>query len=118
MHILPRADEAEIALSKLTEYALEPIKSRGKSVAFRDVLGYTKKNADRLIDNIRRNLKNFPAEEKGDKGYGKIYTVQMELQGETGKSANVITVWLDDKYIDKMRLISVYIKKRKADIRD
>ncbi|MDR1616682.1 MAG: hypothetical protein LBR98_06690 [Syntrophomonadaceae bacterium] len=114
LNVLPKADEAVIPIEKFINYALDPIRSRGKSVAFSDILGYTKDNVDLLTTNIRQNLKNFPAENKGDKGYGATYAVLMELTGANGKTANVMTAWLDDNKTGQMRLISAYIKRRKG----
>ena len=114
MNVLPKTDEAVIPIEKFTSYVLDPIKSGGKWIAFREALGYTKNNADLLMANIEQNLKKFPAESKGDKGYGETYSVLMELTGVNGKTANVMTAWLDDRKTGKMRLISVYVKKRKV----
>jgi hypothetical protein len=113
MSILPKADDVLILREKFIYYSLHPLKSGGKSIAFRDALGYTIENADLLIANIRKNVKNFPAEYKGDKGYGESYAVLMELTGENNKTANVMTAWLNDKNTGIMRLTSAYIKKRK-----
>ena len=52
MHILPNTNNVTIQKEKFTDYILDPIKSRGKWIAFRDALGYTKSNADLLIQNI------------------------------------------------------------------
>ena len=114
LNMLPKADKVVIPAEKFINYALNPIKSRGKAVAFSEALGYTKDNADLLMLNIRQNLKKFPAENKGDKGYGETYAVLMELMGVNGKTANVMTEWLDDNKTGKMRLTSAYIKKRKG----
>lgn len=114
MNILPRADEAVIPDAKISGYALDPIKSRGKSVAFQEALGYNLHNAELLADNIRKNIKNFPAVNKGNTGYGETYAVLMELTGVNGKTANVMTAWLDDARTGEIRLTSTYIKKRKG----
>jgi hypothetical protein len=114
MVILPNADEAVIPVAKFTDYVLDPINSRGKWIAFRDALGYTKQNAHLLIDNIKQNLKSFPAERKGDSGYGETYAVLMKLTGANGKTAHVMTAWLDDAQTGEMRLTSAYIKKRRV----
>ena len=114
LDVLPKFDEAVIPVEKFLNYALDPITSRGKSVAFRDALGYTKANVELLIVSIKNNLKCFPAISKGDNGYGETYTVLMELEGINGKTANVTTAWLDDLKTGKMRLTSAYIKKRKG----
>lgn len=114
MDILPKADSAVIPLEKFTDYVLDPINSRGKWIAFRDALGYTQINAGMLIDNIRSNLKSYPATKKGDRGYGETYAVLMRLTGLNGKTASVMTAWLDDASDGKMRLTSAYIKSKKV----
>jgi len=113
MNTLPRYEDAIIPVEKFVNYALDPIRSKDKSIAFREVLGYDQSNACLLMENIRQNLKNFPAERKGDRGYGEVYAVLMELTGANGKTANVMTAWLDDKKTGEMRLTSAYVKKRK-----
>ena len=40
------------------------------------------------------------------------YEVIMTLKGVNGKTANVLTAWIDDAEADEMRLISAYIDKR------
>ena len=115
MNILPRADEAIVPIEKLVNYVLDPMKSRGKWIAFREALGYDWRNADVLRANIKLNLKNFPAEYRGDKGYGDTYAVLMRLIGENGKTANVMTAWwLNDRKTGQMRMTSAYVKKRKG----
>ena len=114
MATLPRADEAIAPIEKFTCYALDPQKSCGKSAAFQKALGYNAQNAAMLAANILNNLERFPAEFMGDTGYGEKYAVLMELMGANGKKANVMTVWLDDKATGKMRMVSAYVKKRKA----
>ena len=94
MTLLPNADDAIISEAKFIEYALHPIKSRGKSFAFEQALGYNLSNVILLIENIKTNLKNFEAIFKGDNGYGLKYEVQMELIGINGNSANVLTSWI------------------------
>ena len=113
MHILPKAHEAVIPLEKFTKYALDINKSPHKALAFELALGYNQSNVDKLIKNIKDNLDKFPAKSKGDKGYGNIYEVVLDLVGENGKTAKVLTGWLDDKLTGKMRLTTVYIDKLK-----
>ena len=97
MNVLPDFEKAIIQIEKFTEYVLHPVKSRGKWLAFRSALGYHLGNVDILMDDIRKNLTNFPAESMGNKGYGETYAVLMELVGPNGKTANVMTAWIDDR---------------------
>jgi len=113
MRPLPDYERAIIPIEKFTQYILDPIRSKGKAVAFERVLGYNIRNVDRLIENIRANLGNYGATEKEDKGYGPTYEVIMELTGETGRQANVLTAWITDNTSGEIRLVSAYIKNVK-----
>lgn len=111
--MLPQIDEAEIAIPKFTEYALNPLKEPNKAKAFKDALGYEMQDTEELIENIRKNLKNFEAVEKPDNGYGKRYEVLMALIGKNGNKANVKTAWITDKETGKTRLTSAYVTRKK-----
>lgn len=106
---LPRADEAVIPTSKLTSYALDEIKQSDKARAFREALGYTKANAQELLDNIKWNLPYFPAQKRGNNGYGERYEVIMTLKGPNEKTVKVLTGWIDDIETGEMRLTTIHI---------
>ena len=108
---LPRYTDAVIPKEKFTEYALNPEKDPNKAKAFQLALGYTKENADELIQQIYNRLSEYSAKEKPDNGWGKRYEVKMDLSGPNGKTAKVITAWIDDKKTGEMRLTSVYVDK-------
>ncbi|MDR0461652.1 MAG: hypothetical protein LBH62_09600 [Nitrososphaerota archaeon] len=112
MNILPNAGKAVIPIEKFTKYVLHPVKSKGKSYAFERVLGYNSSNANKLIDNIRNNIKNFEAIKKGDNGFGIKYEVTMTLLGENGRYAKVLTSWIVEHDSEETRLTSAYIKDR------
>lgn len=108
---LPRYKEAVIPKAKLTQYALNPAKDSNKAKAFEKALGYTVDNADKLIQQIYTKLPDCEAVEKGDKGWGMTYEVIMEIQGINGKTAKVLTGWIDDKSNGEMRLTTVHIDR-------
>jgi len=112
--ILPNYNKIKIPIEKLTEYALNIKKCRDKATVFQSALGYNKTNAQLLIDNILTNVKNFEAIPKSDDGYGMRYEVIMTLRGVNGKTANVLTAWIDDKRKNEMRLISLYIDRKRV----
>jgi len=114
MNVLPRADKAIIPIEKFTEYSLNPEKSKDKATAFEKALGYNLSNYQVLVSEIRSNLTNFPAEPKPDFGHGTRYEVVMKLVGPNGKTANVLTAWIDDNKNGEMRLINAYIDKEKG----
>ena len=114
MNILPKYKEAVIPIKKFTHYSLNVEAQQDKAVAFDLALGYNMNNFEELIDNIRNNLPNFTAIAKGDSGHGMKYEVVMKLIGANGKTANVLTAWIDDKRNGEMRLTTAYIDKRKG----
>ncbi|MCL1845651.1 MAG: hypothetical protein FWF77_07090 [Defluviitaleaceae bacterium] len=113
MKVLPNVGNVEISIEKFVDYALDPVKGKGKAYAFERALGYGLSNADKLIENIRQNLKNFEAREKGDNGYGFKYEVTMNLTGENGKVADVLTAWIVEHGSGETRLTSAYVINRR-----
>jgi hypothetical protein len=114
MQKIPNAKNAEIPKEKLTEYALNPLKEPNKALAFEKALGYTIFNVNKLIENIKSNIENFNAIDKGDNGWGHRYEILMTITGPNGKTANIITAWIIDNDKDFPRLTSTYITKRKV----
>jgi len=109
MNTLPRANEAVISIEKFTEYALNPDKDKDKSIAFDLALGYNKNNAHKLIEQIKKNLIYYPAIKKENIGYGIRYEVIMDITGINGKTAKVLTGWIDDIKTGEIRLTTVHI---------
>lgn len=108
---LPRYKDAVIPKAKFTQYALNPDKDPDKARAFEKALGYTVDNADELISQIYDKISEYDAKEKPDNGWGKRYEVIMDITGPNGKTAKVLTAWIDDKNTGEMRLTSAYVDK-------
>jgi len=115
MQPLLNYENAVIPIEKFTQYVLDPIRSREKAIMFERALGYTVRNADKLVENIRKHLGDYNAKKKGDIGYGMTYEVVMELTDENGKKAHVLTAWISDAATGETRLTSAYIKKLKEE---
>ena len=114
INILPNADKVIIPEIKLTKYALNAKDGDpNKAAAFKLALGYDLTNYRLLIENIRKNVKNFNAVEKPDLGYGRRFEVMITLTGANGKTANVLTAWIVDKDTYQTRLTSLYVTKKK-----
>ncbi len=64
-----------------------------------------------LIDNIKANVGKYQAKPKGNRGYGELYEVTMVLVGHNGKSAMVLTGWLDDAKTGEIRLVTAHVDK-------
>jgi len=113
MKLLPNAENVVIPIEKFRDYALNHERKPDKAAAFMDALGYDLSNVQALINNLRKNIKNFRAIEKPDNGYGIRYEVMMTLTGINGKKANVLTAWIIDRDTGKTRLISAYVTKKR-----
>jgi len=107
--LLPNAENAVIPIEKFTEYALNPEKDENKAIAFELALGYNIDNAHKLIEQIREKLLKFPAKEKGNIGYGNRYEIIMDIKGENGKTAKVLTGWIIDVSNGSPRLTTIHI---------
>ena len=101
----------KISDDKFIKYALNPEKAPDKALAFELALGYTIDNFEKLKANIYKNLKEDNFIEKGDNGFGMRYEQLLFLTGENGKSAYVMTAWIQDG--EDKRLTSLYITKRR-----
>lgn len=106
---LPKYQEAIIPKEKFTEYALNPEKDANKAKAFKAALGYTKDNAEELMEQIYNKLPDYEATERGDKGWGMTYQVIMDITGPNGKTAQVLTAWIKDKDTGKVRMTTVHV---------
>ena len=103
---------AKIPDEKFTAYCLNPEKAPDKAKAFQSALGYNLSNFNDLIENINRHIDESKFVEKGDKGHGMLYEYVIELTGPNGKTANVLTAWIDDN--GEKRLTSAYVTKKKV----
>jgi hypothetical protein len=110
--LLPGYEGAIIPGTKLNNYLLNPDHPRGggKAVAFRDVLGYTKENAQELSAALQAGLKQWKASARPVTKYGRPYEVKMLLTGPSGRQATVKTGWIVESD-GKPRLTSAYIYK-------
>lgn len=113
--LLPNREKAEIPDKKLLDYMLNPDHPKGgsKAVVFRNVLGYTKENAQDLASAFRKGLNSWKATERKPQKHGRPYEVKMLLSGPTGRQATVKTGWIMDDGSDHPRLTSAYIYKEK-----
>lgn len=97
---------------KLVGYALNPLKAPDKARAFKSALGYDASNYEKLKQNIMDHVDETKFVAKSDEGYGMRYEYIVELTGENGKKANVLTAWIQDG--EDKRLTSTYVTKKKV----
>ena len=84
---------AKVPDEKLLEYALNPEHRVGKEKAkvFKEALGYTQDNYERLKAAILENYNEDELVFKGESQYGKRYEQIMDITGINGKTAKVLT---------------------------
>lgn len=104
-------ESIEIPPAKLTEYALNPehIDGKHKAKVFESALGYTLDNYQDLIDNVYKNINNFPVVQIGNNEQGKLYRCDITITGPNGRTAVVRTGWIMKKETDFYRLTTIFV---------
>ena len=102
--------ELKIPDQKLLGYALNPERDKNKAKAFLLALGYTQANYEELKAKILEKANRDSFRERGDAGFGMRYNQVIEISGANGKTAKVMTAWIQDG--DDYRLTSVYVTNR------
>ena len=111
VNVLPNINKMRIPAEKFTQYALNYDREFNKAIAFELALGYNENNYQLLIDTIHENVSQYEATPKGDIGYGMKYEVIMQITGPNGKTAKVLTAWIDDTNAGELRLTNAYVDK-------
>ena len=92
---LPAAERAVIEPAKIRDYLLSSSHPVGRFKApFFASLGYTSANWRRLDEDLRDLAISGDAELGKDSPYGQKYEIRATLRGPSGKSAEVLTVWI------------------------
>lgn len=105
-------ETATIDKEKFTEYALNPQKQPDKAKAFKEALGYDLSNYQLLEKEIRKQFNKDKLIPKDENKQGKKYKLVMNIPGVNGKTAKVLTAWIDDVNDKKdFHLTTLYIDK-------
>lgn len=108
---LPNASRAIIEERKLRDYLLSTSHPVGRFKArFFAALGFTVGDAEELGRALRSIAEECSIAGEEDTRYGLKYLIAGTLRGPSGKSADVITVWLIAKGDSLPRLVTVYPK--------
>ena len=92
---LPAAERAVIAQVKIRDYLLSTSHPVGRFKApFFATLGYTSANWRRLEEDLRDLAVSGDAELGKDSSYGRKYEIRGTIRGPSGRSAEVLTVWI------------------------
>jgi len=98
---------------KLTEYALslESPRGRHKAIVFEQALGFTQDNYTDLLEQIKKNILKEEATLHGEDGFGRRYTVDINMCGKEGQQAIARTGWLVPHGAKEARLITLYVRR-------
>jgi hypothetical protein len=117
---LPNAENAVVEIEKLRDYCLNPNHEEGKHKArrFREKLGITSDDAEKLRQVILDAILKVDAMEQEPSQYGRRFTVDFELSWPEGKiilsTAFVRTAWIIRNDEDFPRLTSCFTPRRSA----
>jgi len=96
-----------IARAKLTDYLLRQRDDHDKS-GFLAVAGYTALDADRLEEDMRRQLLPLEASSAGEAVYGEKFILRGPLTGPSGRTLKVLSVWMVEKATGLTKFITLY----------
>jgi len=92
---LPAAERAVIEAAKIRDYLLSTSHPVGRfKTPFFAGLGYTSSNWRRLEADLRNLAASGDAEPGQSSPYGHKYEIRGILSGPSGKTAEVLTVWI------------------------
>jgi hypothetical protein len=105
-------ERIQIDPKKLTAYALNPQNDRGKHKAhiFRQKLGYTQDNYERLLAQIESQVWEAEAVIQSADTYGQRIRVDLEINGTSGQQAIVRTGWLISPGSSEAQLLTLYVR--------
>jgi len=112
---IPNADQAIISRNKLRDYLLSPKSPQGRYKArFFAGLGYTGDTWRRFEADLRSQHLNLDAVESGSSEHGRKFAIAGRLTGPSGRSAEVLSVWIIDQGGSVPRFVTAYPARRKS----
>ena len=111
---LPNADRAEIDPAKLRDYLLSTEHSLGRFKArFFGALGFSAQRWEALESALRRQHLTQNAEPAASAAHGQKFTIRAILNGSSGQSAVVVSVWFVPVGETVPRFVTAYPGGRK-----
>lgn len=101
---------ATIAKEKISDYLLKWQPDNDKS-KFLELAGYTSKDWQRLVDDIRTQILPVDAEIVRKTPYGDLFRIRNELIGPNGATLRVVTVWMKENVSGETKFITLFPDK-------
>lgn len=106
---IPNASRAIIETTKLRDYLLSPSHPVGRFKApFFAALGYSQEQWPQLEADLRAQLVLHDAQPAAASPYGQKYEIRAILIGPSGRSAEVVSIWIILAGEDAPRLVTAY----------
>jgi len=106
---VPNASRAIIETTKLRDYLLSPSHPVGRFKApFFAALGYSQEQWPQLEADLRAQLILHDAQPVAASSYGQKYEIRAILIGPSGRSAEVVSIWIILAGEDAPRLVTAY----------
>lgn len=106
---LPQAEKAIIDVEKLCEYLLSPSHPVGRFKAvFFEKYGYNAETWQSLQQSLRKLILTQDVHEVIETKYGEKYIVEGFIEGKTGGSVKIVTVWVILKGETVPRFVTAY----------
>lgn len=99
-----------IAPNKLTQYLLRLRVEDDKS-QFLALAGYTLADADRLLQDIRKQLLPLDAEFHEETEYGPKYRIRGTLTGPNGRVLRIVTIWMKENETNQTKFVTLFPDK-------
>lgn len=103
---MPRFKHAEIPRPKIRDYLVSPKNTEGKSAFFKSI-GYTTRNADKLVRDIREGLRRNKALVTKRNKFGRVH-IQVTMELGVTKRVKVTTGWCIEPGEKNPKLITAY----------
>jgi len=106
---LPNVDRAVVDRSKIRDYLLSKEHPVGRfKAAFFGSLGYERKDWERLRDDLLGVSRQVEVVVKESSEFGRKYEIRCRLEGPSGRSAEIVIVWIILREEDVPRFITAY----------
>jgi filamentous hemagglutinin len=106
---LPNAEKAIIEDEKIRDYILSPTHPVGqfKAAVFRK-LGYSYENWEEFEQDLKKFILSYDAQEIEVTRFGRKFIVEGSLAGPSGRTMQIITVWVILKSESIPRFVTAY----------
>jgi hypothetical protein len=109
---LPGADKAIVSREKIVDYLLNAAYSdNGGKAEFFAQLGFRRDQWEVLATALNQLASSEEVTSAAESPHGKKYVVVGRIHSPSGKTPLVQTIWIVDKGLDTVRLVTAYPRK-------